>query len=156
MFVGRCLWAVADGLGGHPGGDAASAVAIRALAEYDQPAEDPGALPAALGQAITAAAEAVRQAAGAELWLHNASTTLTAMMRAGDRVAIGHIGDSRAYLLRSGRLRQLTTDHVVNDPFWGPVITRCLGGAAEGAPNLESIRCGPVTAGCFAATGCAA
>src|SRR5208282_1716643 len=111
-YTGRWLYAVADGLGGHPGGDIASAAAIRALAGYDRQAggaEDPAA---ALRRAFGAAAEAVAKAAAGDPGLAAMATTLTALLRSGDHVVLGHIGDSRAYRLRDGQLAQLSEDHV--------------------------------------------
>ena len=113
---GRTVFAVADGLGGHQGGEVASAMAVeplaaldgRAFADADQAAE-------ALTAAIRAANQAILQRGRADPELWGMGTTVTAAAVAGDRVLqLAHVGDSRAYLLRKGApLRQLTTDHTV-------------------------------------------
>jgi serine/threonine protein phosphatase PrpC len=101
------LWAVADGLRG-PGGAAASAAAIDALKPLelaDAPAVDLLTMSAA---AVIAADRLVRQTATGD---HQPVTTLTALLRTGSQLALVHIGDTRAYLLRGGELFQLTQDH---------------------------------------------
>src|SRR5215831_10946558 len=110
-YAGRWLYAVADGLGGHPGGDLASAVAIRALARCDEPPAGDREPEQALRRAFAAAAEAVAKIAAAQPDLAAMATTLTALLRSDDRVVLGHIGDSRAYRLRGRVLRQLSRDH---------------------------------------------
>ena len=106
-YAGRRLLAVADGMG--VGGDAASAAVIEAL----KPLE--GALPA--GNLLNAMQDAVRQADSAVRDLAAADpgtgTTLTAMLWSGSQLALVHVGDTRAYLLRAGELFQITHDHSV-------------------------------------------
>jgi PPM family protein phosphatase len=114
-FCGRSVFAVADGLGGHQGGEVASAAAVEPLAALDgrelaKPAETAEALAAAIRQANAAILD--RAAGSPSLW--GMGTTLTAAAVAGDRhLQLAHVGDSRAYLLRDGSLEQLTTDHTV-------------------------------------------
>jgi PPM family protein phosphatase len=103
-YAGRRLLAVADGMGA--GGEAASAAVIEAL----KPLE--AALPA--GNLLNAMEDAVRQV-GATL-AHadpGTGTTLTAMLWSGSQLALVHVGDTRAYLLRTGELFQITHDHSV-------------------------------------------
>jgi protein phosphatase len=111
VYVSPRLLAVADGMGGHAHGEVASAIAVAALAELDRdlPADgDPrGGLLAAVAAIAGTLDEQVRQ----DEDFAGMGTTLTALLRQGDRFIGAHIGDSRAYLLRSGTLRQLTTDH---------------------------------------------
>lgn len=106
-YAGGRLLAVADGCGS--GGDQASAAVIDAL----KPLE--AALPA--GNLLNAMAEAVRQAGPAVRNLAAADegtgTTLTAMLWSGSQLALVHVGDTRAYLLRDGELFQITHDHSV-------------------------------------------
>jgi serine/threonine protein phosphatase PrpC len=114
-FCGRTVFAVADGLGGHQGGEVASAAAVAPLAaldgrEFADPAEAAEALAAAIREANAAI---IDQAAG-DPGLWGMGTTVTAATLAGDRhLQLAHVGDSRAYLLRDGSLDQLTTDHTV-------------------------------------------
>ncbi|MGZ4690018.1 MAG: Stp1/IreP family PP2C-type Ser/Thr phosphatase [Acidimicrobiia bacterium] len=98
------LFAVADGMGGHRAGEVASATALEAL----RAAVASGT---GIGDAITSANAAVHGKASDDVELHGMGTTLTAIVPDGNGVLIGHVGDSRAYLLRDGELRQLTTDH---------------------------------------------
>jgi len=137
-YAGRWLYAVADGLGGHPGGDLASAVAIRALARYDEPPAGDREPEQALRRAFAAAAEAVAKIAAAQPDLAAMATTLTALLRSDDRVVLGHIGDSRAYRLRGRVLRQLSRDHVTEIPVFGSVMTRCIGAGSDEGPDITS------------------
>jgi PPM family protein phosphatase len=106
-YAGQRLLAVADGMGS--GGEAASAAVIEAL----KPLE--GALPA--GNLLNAMQDAVRQADSALRDLAAADpgtgSTLTAMLWSGSQLALVHVGDTRAYLLRAGELFQITHDHSV-------------------------------------------
>ena len=99
------LFAVADGMGGHRGGEVASRTAIEALR---------AAIAAGRGvqDAITSANDAVIERARGNQELTGMGTTLTALVVAGGRqLLIGHVGDSRAYLIHEGVLRRITDDH---------------------------------------------
>ncbi|PPK71259.1 MerR family transcriptional regulator [Actinokineospora auranticolor] len=105
VFAGTRLLAVADGVRG-PGGAAASAAAVDALRPLDRDGDvDPLT---ALANAAAAAERAVRDLATED---HVPLTTLTAVLVTDDHLALLHVGDSRAYLLRDGELHQLTKDH---------------------------------------------
>jgi protein phosphatase len=106
--AGRRVLAVADGYG--PRGEGASGAAVRALAALDT-AElpDGGGVLGLLEDAVRDASRAVREAAGSE----EAGTTLTALLWTGSALALAHIGDSRAYVLRDGALFRITQDHTV-------------------------------------------
>ncbi len=98
------LFAVADGMGGHRAGEIASATALDGL----KLAVDEGAPVAdAVGRANTA----VWDKAAGDTDLAGMGTTLTAAIFDAGTLTIAHVGDSRAYLLRDGRLERLTTDH---------------------------------------------
>jgi len=101
------LFAVADGLGGHQAGEVASSLAIDTLLEAAPREADPKAL----GRAVRHANAAVIAAAEAGRGRVGMGTTLTAVMIDGTRLAVAHVGDSRAYLLHLGELQQLTADH---------------------------------------------
>ncbi|TFC02653.1 serine/threonine-protein phosphatase [Cryobacterium adonitolivorans] len=110
-YAGHTLFVVADGMGGHAGGDVASAIATKRIMEADtaylsaQDAEF--ALQAALIAANSQLAETVFEHAE----LTGMGTTVSALVVLDDQVAIAHIGDSRIYLFRDGELSQITTDH---------------------------------------------
>jgi PPM family protein phosphatase len=114
-FCGRTVFAVADGLGGHQGGEVASAAAVAPLEALDgrelaTPTEAAEALAAAIQEANSAILD--RAAGDPSLW--GMGTTMTAAAVTTDgHLQLAHVGDSRAYLLRDGALEQLTTDHTV-------------------------------------------
>ncbi|KOV68683.1 hypothetical protein ADL00_13075 [Streptomyces sp. AS58] len=107
-YAGARLLAVADGYG--PAGGPASAAVVEALKVLEDGAETPaGEVLNLLADTVRDATAAVRDAAGSD----EAGTTLTAMLWTGSRLALVHIGDSRAYLLRDGGLFRITHDHTV-------------------------------------------
>ncbi|MFE5793891.1 MerR family transcriptional regulator [Streptomyces sp. NPDC056503] len=97
------LLAVADGYG--PEGERAARAAVEAVAAVPAPVR--------AGDGLDALEDAVRAAGRAVVGLDGSGTTLTAALLAGGRLVVAHLGDSRAYLLRDGRLRQLTRDDTV-------------------------------------------
>ena len=99
------LVAVADGMGGHRAGEVASATALEALRAAVASGEG-------LRDAIEGANEAVLEKSESDRELQGMGTTLTAGMLGTDgSLMVGHVGDSRAYLIREGELRQITDDH---------------------------------------------
>jgi protein phosphatase len=106
------LYAVADGMGGHQAGERASKMALDTLVAAM------GAPDAARADALQALREAT-QAAGAAIFLaaqededlHGMGTTLTSLWFQKGRAYLAHVGDSRAYLYRDGRVQQLSDDH---------------------------------------------
>ncbi|GAB3562715.1 PP2C family protein-serine/threonine phosphatase [Spelaeicoccus albus] len=109
-YAGPNLLVVADGMGGHAGGDVASSIAIGEISHLDHESHGADALEA-LRLAIMHANEQVSARVAVEPKLAGMGTTLTALLRHGDRFALAHIGDSRGYLLRDGKLIQVTHDH---------------------------------------------
>jgi len=110
-FAGPHLLMVADGMGGHAGGDVASSIAVATMAPLDDEAHGPDQALAELDRALHEAQEALLARAQEEPTLKGMGTTVTALLRAGNKLVMAHIGDSRAYLLRDGELVQVTTDH---------------------------------------------
>ncbi|MEU6353829.1 MerR family transcriptional regulator [Streptomyces sp. NPDC047072] len=107
-YAGARLLAVADGFG--PAGGPASGAAVEALRFLDTAEPPAGEVLNLLAEAVQGATEAVRDvAAGAA----GNGTTLTALLWTGSRLALVHIGDSRAYLLRDGALFRITHDHTL-------------------------------------------
>ncbi len=109
-YAGSHLLVVADGMGGHAGGDVASSVAIGRLAALDSetPASD---IVATLEESVLEANQEILRRARDEPQLRGLGTTITALLRAEGKFALAHIGDSRAYLLRDEETIQITKDH---------------------------------------------
>jgi protein phosphatase len=142
QITGQRLFVVADGFGDD---DGAAGAAIDALAALDaaEPDQDPLE---ALDSAVTVAANAVAVRTGV-----TGGTTLTALLLLADRAVVAHVGDSRAYLVRGGRLERLTRDHTAvqslvdegrltddearSDPNRA-LLNRALGHGAPSAPDL--------------------
>lgn len=110
-YAGPHLLVVADGMGGHAGGDIASSVAVAHLAPLDDEAHGPDDALDELGRALNEAHEELLALAEENPELAGLGTTVTALLRSGNKLAMAHIGDSRAYLLRDSELTQVTTDH---------------------------------------------
>jgi len=104
------LLLVADGMGGAAAGDLASAVAVEVIREVDGPTEGERMLPVLAG-AIAAANDRIAALVEADSALDGMGTTVTGALFDGHELGLAHIGDSRAYLLRGGRLERLTHDH---------------------------------------------
>jgi serine/threonine protein phosphatase PrpC len=110
-LVSDPLFAVADGMGGHRGGNVASSLALEIL-QAAEAAGDEGAT-AQLTQTIMEANQRVLERAESDRDLRGMGTTLTALVTEDARAHLAHVGDSRAYLLRQGNLQQLTEDHTL-------------------------------------------
>ena len=107
--AGPRLLALADGMGGHAAGEVASQLVIAALAHLDD--DEPGGdLLSKLDDAVHQGNAAIAAHVDAEPELEGMGTTLTAILFAGNRLGLVHIGDSRGYLLRDGELAQITKD----------------------------------------------
>ena len=118
------LFVVADGMGGHAGGGTASALAVKTIQEriraaraaspatFASPkAEDAGHFPSVLRLAVEAACRAIFGAAQEDPSLAGMGTTVTAALVVGRTTFLAHVGDSRCYLVRGGRIFQLSEDH---------------------------------------------
>ncbi|WP_172121170.1 PP2C family protein-serine/threonine phosphatase [Actinomyces faecalis] len=110
-YAGPHLVAMCDGMGGPAGGDIASAVAISHLIPLDADSHQAGELLGLLRGAVQEAHADLVTRSTAEPDLAGLGTTCVAVMRSGNKLAMVHVGDSRAYLLREGELTQVTTDH---------------------------------------------
>jgi PPM family protein phosphatase len=110
-YAGRTLLIVADGMGGHAAGELASSTAVATLAELDSEELPAGDVLTALDDAMLTSAERIAQFIEADPSRAGMGTTLTAVLWRGGRIALIHVGDSRAYLLRDGELSQITHDH---------------------------------------------
>jgi serine/threonine protein phosphatase PrpC len=109
VYAGARLLALADGMGGHAAGEVASQLVIAALAHLDD--DEPGGdLLGKLDSAVREGNSAIAAHVEADPELEGMGTTLTAILFAGNRLGLVHIGDSRGYLMREGELNQITKD----------------------------------------------
>ena len=109
-YAGPRLLVIADGVGGHAAGEVASSVAVGVLAGLDE--DSPGGdLLDRLSTAVHSANSHLRDMVSGDPDLRGMGTTVTALLRAGSRFGLVHVGDSRGYLLRDGQLQQITRDH---------------------------------------------
>lgn len=113
VSVTPALLSVADGMGGHRGGDRASNIAVEALNEYIKQAHEQDVEPgeALLYEAFDTANALILNDAARNPQFQGMGTTLTAMLFAGNGTFIAHVGDSRAWRLRQGEPEQITDDH---------------------------------------------
>lgn len=109
VYAGPRLLALADGMGGHVGGEVASKVVISAMAHLDDDTPSPDLI-GALREATEIANRHLRDLVDADPALEGMGTTLTALLFAGNRLGLVHVGDSRCYLLRGDQLSQITHD----------------------------------------------
>ncbi len=153
------LYLVADGMGGHSAGQIASQLAAEEALRAIRTLEGASAsLAEKLRYAVTAANRQIYRTARQHEALAGMGTTLVALFSAEGRAALAHVGDSRAYLLRSERLRQLTDDHSIvaelvrrreispDDARGHPhrhVLTRALGVRSSVEPDLVELTLAP-------------
>ncbi|MCA9704917.1 MAG: protein phosphatase 2C domain-containing protein [Myxococcales bacterium] len=124
------LYVVADGVGGHQAGDVASSMATTVVRDIvahwrnDQNGLKEKAW-AVMHRAVESACATIHRAATQKPDLAGMSTTLTAVLIDGDQAVMGHVGDSRLYLLREGAIEQISTDHTLAAELYrGGVIAR--------------------------------
>jgi protein phosphatase len=166
LLVADNLFAVADGMGGHAAGEIASRIAVDSISEFIvHTKEDDGTWPhaydehytrttnrlmAALRMANTRVLEAMRKDAK----LRGMGTTVVAAMAEDGKISVAHVGDSRAYMIRNGKISRITNDHswvyeqvqagmlteaeAEKHPLRN-VITRALGGALSVNPDASEI-----------------
>jgi protein phosphatase len=108
-FAGPHLLMVADGVGGAARGDIASSTAVQILRRLDAP--PPDNMAEAMAGAIHRAHDRLAELVDEDPELDGTSTTITAALFDGTKITVGHVGDSRGYLLREGTLSRLTKDH---------------------------------------------
>jgi protein phosphatase len=164
------LYLVADGMGGHRHGEVASRLAVQAVRDFVARAADaeatwpyvpePELTRAAnvLKTAIRLAHDEVLGAIRKDRRLYGMGTTVVAFLLAGEQAVVAHVGDSRAYRLRDGRLELLTQDHTwVNEQVVAGflsedqarvhplknVVTRALGGDRDVTVDLRELRVQP-------------
>ncbi|MET0998944.1 MAG: protein phosphatase 2C domain-containing protein [Marmoricola sp.] len=155
-FLSSGCMLVADGVGGAAAGEIASATAayvVSALA-----LTDPGAEPAAmLREGILLAQEQVAAGVLQDPARTGMATTLTALATDGETFAVAHVGDSRGYVFREGRLTRITVDHTlvqrlveegtlseeaVSSHPWRHMVLRSIDGTPAEAGDVTTIRLG--------------
>ncbi len=150
LLVRPPLFAVCDGMGGHKAGEVASDIAVRVLAARAPRQTDAQGLKQAVEEANISIIHAVHEGEGRE----GMGTTCTAAILEDERLTIAQVGDSRAYLLHSGALQQITRDHSLvadlvdsgeitpeearNHP-WRSYITRALGLDPRVEPDIYEL-----------------
>ncbi|HET7484607.1 MAG TPA: Stp1/IreP family PP2C-type Ser/Thr phosphatase [Solirubrobacterales bacterium] len=156
FFVRPPIFVVADGMGGAQAGEVASKAAADAF-DVDLPDGSPEQI---LRETIVNANRSIHELARDDPSRAGMGTTLTAAIVSAEReeVAIGHVGDSRAYRLRGGRLEQLTRDHSLveemrrkgqltdaqaEDHPQRSIITRALGPEPEVEPDVHTVAAAP-------------
>jgi PPM family protein phosphatase len=130
----RGLFIVADGMGGHAGGEIASALAVINVRTYldsklvpylAQPEVKIGAVAAIVAESINHASMRIYERALEEPNLKGMGTTATVARLVGNSLVIAHVGDSRLYLVRCGYIYQITTDHsLVSEQIRAGIITK--------------------------------
>ena len=112
-YAGDSLFLVADGMGGHAGGDVASALVAKAMAKHDVKPHDttPEAVGKQLSRALIDANSMLRDTVLDHPELAGLGTTFCGFMTVGNQLSVAHIGDSRLYRLRGNKLEQITHDH---------------------------------------------
>ena len=156
------LLVVADGMGGHAGGDVASSTVIAGLVSLDDEALSGRDLSEALLARILSANADIGNEVRSEPRLDGMGTTLIAMLRSGDKIVLAHIGDSRAFMVRDGVVTQVTKDHsfvqtlvdegriTAEEAQTHPqrsLVTRVLTGSVDDEPDQDDVgvgsrRCG--------------
>lgn len=164
----RGLFVVADGMGGHNAGERASALAIETICDllpensdtllkeqrdYGKPDADAPVVKLLRESLITANSN-VYNASRKDVELNGMGTTATAMLLLGNTAILGHVGDSRAYLLRNDQLQQITEDHSLvtewgltpSHPLYAQyrnVITRSIGVEDQVDVDIYSVEVEP-------------
>ncbi len=155
IVPGLGLYLVADGMGGHRAGQVASQLAAEAAIRAVEALRCASvSLAERLSHAVACANREIFTAAQSKPEFSGMGTTFVGMLFAGERLALAHVGDSRAYLLRHGRLRGLTDDHSIvaellrrheiseADALEHPhrhVLTRALGVRSRTEPDLAEM-----------------
>ncbi len=110
-YAGAHLFLVADGMGGHAGGDVASAIAAKRVAEADTEYASVEDAEVALQSALISANSLLAETVFEHSELTGMGTTVSGILRVGDKVAMAHIGASRIYRFRDSTLEQISADH---------------------------------------------
>ncbi|MEN9713703.1 MAG: hypothetical protein RLZZ164_367 [Actinomycetota bacterium] len=110
-YSGYQLYFVADGMGGHAGGDVASAIVAQSIAGLDRPFEGADQAEAAMVEGLLAANQKLAATVIDHTELAGMGTTFSGLMVTGEQISMAHIGDSRVYLSNKNGLKQISKDH---------------------------------------------
>ena len=110
-FASPNLLIVADGMGGHEAGELASSATVATVVSATNDSTTADEVLALLADAVITSGEHIADVVTQNSGLAGMGTTLTALALRGDRIAVAHVGDSRAYILHQGELAQMTKDH---------------------------------------------
>ena len=110
-YAGYQMFFVADGMGGHAGGDIASAITAQRMAQMDAQYVTPDDAGAAMLASILETNQTLTETVSGHGELAGMGTTFSGIIFVEDKVVVGHIGDSRIYLHRDGQTTQITKDH---------------------------------------------
>lgn len=159
IVTGDCnFFIVADGMGGHNAGEVASQMAIEKIKDhilkYLPHEQEEEQIKGILYEAFNRANKEIFNKAKEEIDCDGMGTTATAAVIINDRIFIGHVGDSRAYIINNGEIEQLTLDHSLvaellrkgsiseREAMQHPqknVITRALGSSESVKPDIFSV-----------------
>ena len=157
-WIGSQIIAVADGLGGHAGGEVASAIVINGLAKAGKKEFTKESVHDLVIEITTKANGEIAKTIKDSPKLKGMGTTLTSLITTEDKVALIHIGDSRCYQFRGGKLTQLSKDHTLVQELIDQgrlsaeeatshpqksLITKALMGNAETEPFIQLINVEP-------------
>ncbi|MEO8325315.1 MAG: Stp1/IreP family PP2C-type Ser/Thr phosphatase [Nitrospirota bacterium] len=164
------LWVLADGMGGHAGGELASQIAVKTIPDVirtqlgtePSPCVQPEKLESLLGQGLESANQSIRKEAAEQERLKGMGTTIVvvAISRSptGFQASVAHAGDSRAYLFRQGSLSLWTKDHTLMEERLAlnlitpeqvrthplrHVLTKALGIDSEAQPTVQTYPLAP-------------
>lgn len=112
-WAGATILAVADGLGGHAAGEIASSLAIRSISELEKTSLNQRNAETTVVETFVAINKSLAQTMKSKSELRGMGTTLTALFLGKEKLYLAHLGDSRAYVIREGKITQLTKDHTV-------------------------------------------
>ncbi len=169
ILENQCIYIVADGMGGHAAGDQASRIAVKTITEIlsaydfstDNPSEqasEPLVIEELIRYALQEANEQILLASLSNQHLQGMGTTAIVAVAHHGNLYIGHVGDSRTYLIRNRQVSQLTEDHSVVQQLvrtgaiseeeaqvhpYKNVITRCLGMQANVEPDTMELELQP-------------
>lgn len=127
LSVKGALFAVADGVSGNAGGGEASEMTVRTVTSDYYATPDTWEPLVSLDKVLAAANRWLIAQANANRDMAGMATTLSLLLLRGQRYYSAHVGDTRIYLLRDGKLKQLTTDHVWDRPDMRHVLKRAVG-----------------------------